>query len=237
MEFLALVYEYLSNGSLEDWIKGKRKHANGDGLNLLERLNVAIDVVCALDYLHHDSEIPVVHCDLKPSNILLDEVMTAKVGDFGLAKLLMEGSGYQHSISSTHVLKGSIGYIPPEYGLGAKPSVAGDVYSFGVMLLELFSGRCPTHDRFKEGLELTSWVQSEFPANIVQVLDPELLQLMESLHHNDEAINPDVQLNCLITILEVGLSCTSYSPDARISTRDALRKLKTARETLLKSKH
>ncbi|KAJ7958219.1 Receptor-like protein kinase [Quillaja saponaria] len=174
MEFLALVYEYLSNGSLEDWIKGKRKHANGDGLNLLERLNVVIDVVCALDYLHHDSEVPVVHCDLKPSNILLDEFMTAKVGDFGLARLLMERSGDRYSISSTHVLKGSIGYIPPEYGLGAKPSVAGDVYSFGVMLLELFSGRCPTHDRFKEGRDLTSWVQSEFPANIVQVIDPEL---------------------------------------------------------------
>ena len=71
-DFRALVYEYLCNGSLEDWIKGKRKHANGNGLNLMERLKIAIDVACALDYLHNDSEIPVVHCDLKPSNILLD---------------------------------------------------------------------------------------------------------------------------------------------------------------------
>ena len=112
-EFLALVYEYLRNGSLEDWIKGKRKHANGNGLSLMERLNIAIDTACVLDYLHNDSEIPIVHCDLKPSNILLDDDMTAKVGDFGLARLLIERSTNQVSISSTHVLKGSIGYIPP----------------------------------------------------------------------------------------------------------------------------
>jgi len=112
-DFLALVYEFLSNGSLEDWIKGRRNHANGNGLNLMERLNIAIDVACALDYLHNDSETPIVHCDLKPSNILLDEDMTAKVGDFGLARLLIQRSTNQVSISSTHVLRGSIGYIPP----------------------------------------------------------------------------------------------------------------------------
>jgi serine/threonine protein kinase len=113
MEFLALVYEYLSNGSLEDWIKGKRTNADGDGLSIVERLNVAIDVACGLDYLHNDCEVPVAHCDLKPSNILLDKDMTAKVGDFGLAKLLIEGTATQHSLSSTNVLNGSIGYIPP----------------------------------------------------------------------------------------------------------------------------
>lgn len=112
-DFLALVYEYLCNGSLEDWIKGRRKHEDGNGLNLMERLNIAIDAACALDYLHNDSENPIVHCDLKPSNILLDEDMTAKVGDFGLARLLIQRSTNQVSISSTHVLKGSIGYIPP----------------------------------------------------------------------------------------------------------------------------
>lgn len=113
MKFLALVYEYLGNGSLEDWIRGKRRKANGSALNLLERLNLAIDVACTLDYMHHDCAVPVVHCDIKPSNILLEEDMTAKVGDFGLTRMLMVNTDAQTSISCAHVLKGSVGYVPP----------------------------------------------------------------------------------------------------------------------------
>ena len=113
MEFRALVYELLSNGSLDEWVHGQRSHEHGTGLNILERVNIAIDVASAINYLHHDCELPIVHCDLKPSNILLDENITAKVGDFGLARLLMENKNAQSSITSTHVLKGSIGYLPP----------------------------------------------------------------------------------------------------------------------------
>ena len=113
MEFRALIYELLSNGSLDEWVHGQRSHEYGIGLNILERVNIAIDVASAINYLHHDCELPIVHCDLKPSNVLLDENMTAKVGDFGLARLLMENKNAQSSITSTHVLKGSIGYLPP----------------------------------------------------------------------------------------------------------------------------
>ncbi|KAL2895833.1 hypothetical protein RDABS01_000831 [Bienertia sinuspersici] len=177
MEFLALVYEFLINGSLQDWIRGKRKKENGDGLNFVERLNVTIDVASALDYLHHDTENPVVHCDIKPSNILLGEDMTAKIGDFGLARLLMETMGDQRSISSSHVLKGSFGYMPPEYGLGGKASTAGDTYSFGVTLLELFTGKGPSHESFTGEQGLVTWVQASFPTQLKQLLlDPELLR-------------------------------------------------------------
>ncbi|EEF34953.1 serine-threonine protein kinase, plant-type, putative [Ricinus communis] len=233
VEFLALVYEFLGNGSLDDWIKGKRKKENGDGLNLMERLNVVIDAASAMDYLHYDCEVPVVHCDLKPSNVLLKEDMTAKVGDFGLATLLVEKIGVQTSISSTHVLKGSIGYIPPEYGLGVKPSTAGDVYSFGVMLLELFTGKSPTCDSFKGEQNLVGWVQSAFSSNILQVLDPVLLLPVDNWYHDDQSIISEIQNDCLITVCEVGLSCTAESPDRRISMRDALLKLKAARDNLL----
>ncbi|KAL6296185.1 hypothetical protein ACE6H2_004327 [Prunus campanulata] len=226
MDFLALVYEYLSNGSLEDWIQGKRKNANGDGLNIVERLNVAIDVACGLDYLHHDCEVPVAHCDLKPSNILLDRDMIAKIGDFGLAKLLIERTSY-NALSSTDVLKGSIGYMPPEYGFGQKPSTAGDAYSFGVVLLELFTGKSPTHERFTGDENIIRWVHSAFPQNIAQVLDSELLHLMQ--HPPNE-----LERNCVTSIMEVGLSCTYASPEGRISLRDALHKLEAARQTLFK---
>ncbi|XP_042960358.1 probable LRR receptor-like serine/threonine-protein kinase At3g47570 isoform X2 [Carya illinoinensis] len=234
MAFLALVYEFMSNGSLEDWLEGKKKHVNGHALNVLERLNVVIDVACGLDYLHHDCEVPVVHCDLKPSNILLSEDMTAKVGDFGLAKLLIERTGNQSHMSSTNALKGSIGYIPPEYGLGEKISTSGDVYSFGVMLLELFTGKNPTHESFIGGQNLTRWVQLGFPSNVKQVLDPVMLAQMSSLDHNEKRRSPDAQYECLITILGVGLSCTADSRDDRISIRGALNKLKSARDSLLK---
>ncbi|KAK7359067.1 hypothetical protein VNO77_01013 [Canavalia gladiata] len=230
-DFLALVYEYLSNGSLEDWIKGRRKHANGNGLNLMERLNIAIDTAYALDYLHNDGEIPIVHCDLKPSNILLDEDMTAKVGDFGLARLLIQRPTNQVSISSTHALRGSIGYIPPEYGWGEKPSAAGDVYSFGIVLLELFSGKSPTDEFFTGGLSIRRWVQSSFKDKTVQVIDPQLLSL---IFDDDPSKGPNVQLYYVDAIVGVGISCTADNPDERIGIRDAVCQLKTTRDSLLK---
>lgn len=105
--------ELLSNGSLEDWIQGQRSHESGSSLNILARLNIVIDIASAINYLHHDCDFPIIHCDLKPSNILLDADMITKVGDFGLASLLTESERMQNSITSTNVLKGSIGYLPP----------------------------------------------------------------------------------------------------------------------------
>lgn len=111
-EFVALIYELMSNGSLDGWITGKRS-SNGEVMTILDRLKVIIDVASAIKYLHNECEAPIVHCDIKPSNVLLDSDMTAKVGDFGLARFLMKTNDSQPSISSTHTLKGSIGYIPP----------------------------------------------------------------------------------------------------------------------------
>jgi len=114
-DFKALVFEYMPNGSLEDWLHPIRNlQFQKKALTFMQRLNIAIDVACALEYLHHFCETPIVHCDIKPSNVLLDSDMVAHVGDFGLATFLFEES---RELSTQPVmsanLRGSIGYIPP----------------------------------------------------------------------------------------------------------------------------
>ncbi|XXG58756.1 hypothetical protein AAC387_Pa04g0986 [Persea americana] len=86
-DFKALIFEYMPNGSLDTWLHPNEEQHNLTHLNFMQRLNVAIDVASALDYLHHHCEAPVVHCDLKPSNVLLDEGMVAHVEDFGLTRI------------------------------------------------------------------------------------------------------------------------------------------------------
>ena len=117
-DFKALVFEFMGNGNLDEWLH-PTSGMNGAlqdprKLSLLQRLNISIDVANALDYLHHHCQPPIVHCDLKPRNVLLDDEMVGHVGDFGLAKLLFDAtqnSSIDHS--SSIGVRGTIGYTPP----------------------------------------------------------------------------------------------------------------------------
>jgi LRR receptor-like serine/threonine-protein kinase FLS2 len=114
LHFKGLVFEFMSNGSLEKHLYPHRDDNNGEDtcqLGLKDRLNIAIDVAYAMEYLHHDSFVQVVHCDIKPSNVLLDGDMLGHVTDFGIARLIGESS--TNSLTSTLALKGSVGYIAP----------------------------------------------------------------------------------------------------------------------------
>ncbi|TMW89466.1 hypothetical protein EJD97_017138, partial [Solanum chilense] len=147
---VAIKVLYMPNGSLENWLYREDCH-----LNLLQRVIIMLDVALAIEYLHHGHETLIVHCDIKPANVLLDEEMLAHVGDFGISKILAVSKSMAH----TETL-GTLGYIAPEYGLEGRVSSSGDVYSYGIMMIEVLTKRRPTDDEiFNENLGLREWIR------------------------------------------------------------------------------
>lgn len=131
-----IVYDYMPNLSLMSHLHGD--HAADRLLDWNRRMNIAVGSAEAIAYLHHHSTPHIIHRDIKASNVLLDSDFQARVSDFGFAKLIPEGA--------THVttrVKGTLGYLAPEYALFGKASDSCDVYSLGVLLLELACGRKP----------------------------------------------------------------------------------------------
>lgn len=113
-DFKAIVFEFMPNGSLEMMLHDNEGHLN-DNLSLEKRMDIALDVAHALDYLHNDTDQVIVHCDIKPSNVLLDQDIVAHLGDFGLARIIHGAtwnSSKDEAISSS-TIKGTIGYVPP----------------------------------------------------------------------------------------------------------------------------
>eukprot|EP00252_Welwitschia_mirabilis_P026615 TRINITY_DN8780_c0_g3_i1.p1 TRINITY_DN8780_c0_g3~~TRINITY_DN8780_c0_g3_i1.p1 ORF type:complete len:717 (-),score=107.70 TRINITY_DN8780_c0_g3_i1:166-2316(-) len=222
--FKCLVSKFMSNGSLEDHLySGSRTNSGMDEcrLGIKTRLNIAVDVAHALEYLHNDSFDTVVHCDIKPGNVLLDHDMTAHLADFGISRLLNVPSA--DSLASTVAMRGTMGYIAPEYGLGGRVSLEGDVYSFGILLLEIFTRRRPTSEMFVGNLNLHRWVKRAFPSRIHEILDASLLKGSD---RNEE-------LECLVGLLQVGLLCSEETPQARPTVRNVSKILETLRRQLI----
>ncbi|KAG2299837.1 hypothetical protein Bca52824_036309 [Brassica carinata] len=162
-----IVVEYVGNGNLREHLDGLR----GNRLEMAERLEIAIDVAHALTYLHTYTDTPVIHRDIKASNILITDKLRAKVADFGFARLVSEDPGATHV--STQV-KGSAGYVDPDYLRTFQLSDKSDVYSFGVLLIELVTGRRPIELKRPRKDRLTvKWALSRLKdGETVLVMDP-----------------------------------------------------------------
>ncbi|GJY90562.1 leucine-rich repeat protein, partial [Tanacetum coccineum] len=204
-DFKAIVYELMPNGSVHDWLHSS---ANTSKVNLLQRINILRDVATALEYLHIRCETTIVHGDLKPSNILLDYDMVAYVGDFGLARLL----GTDLNQNSSTGVKGTIGYVPPECGIGHDMTSSGDIYSFGILLLELMTGKKPTDDMFNEGLSIHKFASMALPDHVIDIIDDYAIVLQSS-----EANAKKVE-ECLVATIKIGVLCSVDSPPQRMKT-------------------
>ncbi|XP_075088551.1 uncharacterized protein LOC107780146 [Nicotiana tabacum] len=236
-EFKALVYEFMANGSLEDWLHpSPSEDANREEskrLNILQRLNIAIDVASAIDYLHHHCETPIIHCDLKPSNILLDDRLIGHIGDFGLAKFL-QPTAQNSSVSegSSSLVRGTIGYTAPEYGMGSELSTCGDVYSFGILLLEMFIGKRPTDGMFRDGLDLPSFAKYALLNGATKVIEPSLI-FGSNEDNGGENTRMYQSEECLVSILQVGVACSAYSGAERMNITETVSKLYSIRDAVM----
>ncbi|XP_073144116.1 uncharacterized protein [Henckelia pumila] len=217
--FKALVYEFMANGSLDKWLHNdyaKNEQGSSKTLSLAQRLNIAIDVASAVEYLHTGTDSVIIHGDLKPSNILLDEHLTAHVGDFGLAKVISKICPPDGTSTNSAAIKGTIGYIPPEYGMTNDISIQGDIYSYGIFLLEMITNIRPTDDAaFCCQSSLRDLVSHALRSQEIDQIIPR-----EHTVHMDSKIK-----NCMSCILEIGVACSEEWPKDRMQMNDVVRKL------------
>ncbi|GJM93322.1 hypothetical protein PR202_ga09869 [Eleusine coracana subsp. coracana] len=193
-----LVYEYMKYGSLEDVLRDRKRI--GLKLNWTARRKIAVGAARGLAFLHHNCIPHIIHRDMKSSNVLIDEQLEARVSDFGMARTV--------NVVDTHLsvstLAGTPGYVPPEYYQSFRCTTKGDVYSYGVVLLELLTGKPPTDSTdFGEDSNLVEWVKQHTKVNISDVFDPELLKE-----------DPTLELE-LLEHLKIACACLDNRPSKR----------------------
>ncbi|KAL7605531.1 calmodulin-binding receptor-like cytoplasmic kinase 2 [Lactuca sativa] len=187
-----VVVEYVPNGTLREHLEC----FNGNVLSLDSRLDIAIDVAHAITYLHTYTDHPIIHRDIKSSNILLTEKLRAKVADFGFARLAADAESGQTHVSTQ--VKGTAGYLDPEYLRTYQLTEKSDVYSFGILLVELVTGRRPIEPKQELDQRITArWAMKRYADGVaISVLDPRL----EKSDANGVALDK---------ILELALQCVA----------------------------
>ena len=242
-----LVYEYMPNGSLDQWLYNKgsrssqRQRSRKDGLSWSLRYSILTDIAAAIEYLHEDWQQCVLHRDIKSGNVLLDAEFTAHLGDFGLARLIDH-----QKMEKTTMMAGTFGYMAPEMPYTGKATKETDVYSFGVLMLEVVCGKKPM-DSFGDldNLEGPDDVvllhrvrRAHHEGNLLATVDPSLQSpsswnadaTRESALHetdadfagalagriDDEKVHEDDQK---LVVLKLGLLCCLPNPSARPAIR------------------
>ncbi|XVF27021.1 hypothetical protein REPUB_Repub14bG0070600 [Reevesia pubescens] len=192
-----LVYEYMKTGSLADFLFKSKLKVNWEG-----RIEIVLNIARGIFYLHEECETQIIHCDIKPENILIDDKGYAKIADFGLAKLLMP---YQSKAYTG--IRGTRGYVAPEWHRNLPITVKADVYSFGIMLFEIICCRRSVKADVPENeAVLAHWVYDCFKAN-------ELEKLVQ---------NEEVEKSKLERMVKVGLWCTQDEPSSRPSMKKVI---------------
>ncbi|PHU16733.1 hypothetical protein BC332_12428 [Capsicum chinense] len=214
----AFVLQYMPNGSLENWLYKEESH-----LNLLQRVSIMLDMAVAIEYVHPGHNTPIVHCYLMTANVLFDKDMMAHVGDFGISKILAVSKSMAH----TETL-GTLGYIAPEYGSEGIVSTSGDVYSYGIMLMEVLAARRPTDEEiFNENLDLREWIRRAFPRTMMEVVDANLFPEEEQITSKSEI--------CIASMVDLALDCTKKTPGSRITMKDVVKRLKKIKNGFLEA--
>lgn len=212
---LLLVYEFMPNGSLDNVL-----YHDSDNVNPLKwpyRYNIAVGLASALTYLHQECEQQVIHRDIKTSNIMLDAGYNARLGDFGLARLM------DHDKSPVSTLTaGTMGYLAPEYLQYGKATEKTDVFSYGVVILELACGRRPIEREWESQkmVNLVDWVWKLYSGgNIVAAAD--------------ERMRGEFEESEMKRLLLVGLSCSNPDSSERPSMRRVLQILNNEAEPVV----
>lgn len=198
---LALVYELMPGGSLDTHLYNPHRN-----ITWPERYKIALGLGSALRYLHTECEQCVVHGDIKPANVMLDASRNAKLGDFGLARLVDHGAEPQ----TTQVVAGTVGYIDPEFVNSRRPSAESDVYSFGVVLLEIACGRRPTsRGSGQASAALLASVREMYHRNLI-------------LDAADRRLDGEFDRLQMERLLVTGLWCAHHDPMRRPSVTQAI---------------
>ncbi|KAK2458174.1 hypothetical protein P8452_04852 [Trifolium repens] len=198
-----IVYDYMPNHSLLTHLHGQL--ASDCLLDWSRRMSIIIGAAEGLAYLHHEANPHIIHRDIKASNVLLDTEFQAKVADFGFAKLIPAGVSHL-----TTRVKGTLGYLAPEYAMWGKVSESCDVYSFGILLLEIISAKKPI-EKLPGGIK----------RDIVQWVTP-YVQKGVFKHIADPKLKGNFDLEQLKSVIMLALKCTDGSPDKRPSMEEVV---------------